>query len=173
MIKKYFFITLCSVMLFSDSIYFMPNQADEAIKHLIKELKQAENNVNIAIYSFTNREISKAIRDSAKKGVKYQIIFDYESNIDSNYSQIGYLAKLKNIDTCLLKGKISNNKKYYGKMHNKLAVIDGKKIIFGSANWSKSAFESNYENLVISNNKDYILPALEYFNDMLRRCKSF
>lgn len=174
MIKKYILIFIIfNITIFADSIYFMPKQANKAMKNLIDEIKKAKKEVKIAIYSFTNREISKAIRDSAKNGVKYKIIFDYEGNINDNYSQIGYLAKLKNIEVCLLKGEENKNKKYYGKMHNKLAVIDNKTIIFGSANWSKSAFESNYETLVISNNKDYIKPANLYFNEMLNKCEGY
>ncbi|MDE6885735.1 MAG: FAM83 family protein [Helicobacteraceae bacterium] len=158
---------------FADSIYFMPYQAKDAIGNLIKEIKNAKNEVKISIYSFTNREIGKAIRDSAKKGVKYKIIFDYKSNIDDDYSQIGYLAKLKNIEVCTLQGRRAKNDKYNGIMHNKLAIIDNQTIILGSANWSKGAFELNYETLLISNNKDYIDSANNYFNKMFSECKAF
>ncbi|WP_258442869.1 phospholipase D-like domain-containing protein [Helicobacter sp. 16-1353] len=164
---------LLHTFLFADSIYFMPYQANDAIKHLVKELRNAKTEVQIAIYSFTNREISKAIRDSAKKGVKYKIIFDYKSNVDNTYSSIGYLAKLNNVEVCTLKGRISSNGKYNGIMHNKLAIIDNKSIIFGSANWSKSAFELNYEMLIISQNKDYINAAKGYFNRMFSECQSY
>lgn len=166
-------LILLHTFLFADSMYFMPYQANDAINHLIKELKSAKSEVKIAVYSFTNREISRAIRDSAKKGVKYKIIFDYKSNIDDERSAIGYLAKLNNIEVCTLKGRISNNKKYNGIMHNKLAIIDNKTIIFGSANWSKSAFEINYEMLLISQNKDYIKDASVYFNKMFNECDKY
>ena len=168
-----FIFIIFPYFLFADSMYFMPYDATKAVNALIKEIKAAKNEVNIAIYNFTNREISKAIRDSAKRGVKFNIIFDYKSNIDNDISAIGYLAKLKNIHTCTLKGKISNNKKYFGIMHNKLAIIDKRTIIFGSANWSKSAFETHYEMLIISQNKDYINQATKYFDKMLSECEKY
>ncbi|RDU65091.1 phospholipase D-like domain-containing protein [Helicobacter sp. MIT 14-3879] len=171
--KKIIALVIFTQILLADSIYFMPYDAKNAINSLIKEIKGAKNNVKISIYSFTNREISKAIRDSAKNGVKYQIIFDYKSNINESTSQIGYLAKLKNIQTCTLQGKRSYNDKYNGIMHNKLAIIDDETIIFGSANWSKAAFELNYELMVISRNKDYINQANNYFEKMLKGCKPF
>lgn len=158
---------------FADSIYFMPYQAKEAVNALIKEIKQAKKEVKIAVYSFTNREISKAIRDTAKKGVKFDIIYDYKSNVDDDRSTIGYLAKLKNINVCTLKGKVSNNGQYYGIMHNKLAIIDGNTIIFGSANWSKSAFDINYEMLLISQNKEYINKSTQYFDKMFKECQTY
>ena len=168
-----FIFIIFPYFLFADSMYFMPYDATKAVNALIKEIKAAKNEVNIAIYTFTNREISKAIRDSAKRGVKFNIIFDHKSNIDNDISAIGYLAKLKNIYACTLQGKISNNKKYFGIMHNKLAIIDKKTIIFGSANWSKSAFEINYEMLIISQNKDYINQATKYFDKMLSECEKY
>lgn len=171
--KKILILLVFINTLFADSIYFMPYDAKNAIKTLTDEIKNAKNNVKIAIYSFTNREISKAIRDSARRGVKYQIIFDYKGNIVNNYSQIGYLAKLNNVSVCTLQGKASKNDKYNGIMHNKLAIIDDKVIILGSANWTKSAFELNYESMVISENKDYINKANAYFSKMLDNCKAF
>ena len=85
----------------------MPQEQEKAIKSLIQTIKSSQKTLDIAIYSFTNREISKAIRDTAKKGVKVRIIYDKKSNKDNDYSTIGYLAKLKNIQTCLLEGNRS------------------------------------------------------------------
>lgn len=149
----------------------MPYDAKSAVNALIKEIKNAKSEVKIAIYSFTNREIAKAIRDSAKRGVKFKIVFDYRQNIDDKFTQIGYLAKLKNIYACTLQGK--NNGKYSGIMHNKLAVIDDKTVIFGSANWSKSAFEINYEMMIVSQNRDFITQSSKYINRLLKECKAF
>lgn len=167
--KKLVFLLFINI-LWADSIYFMPYDAKNAVNALIDEIRNAKSEVKIAIYSFTNREIAKAIRDSAKRGVKFKIVFDYKQNND-NRSQIGYLAKLKNIYVCTMQGK--NNGKYSGIMHNKLAVIDGKTIIFGSANWSKSAFEVNYEVMIISQKKDFITKSNNYLNRLLMECEAY
>lgn len=171
--KKLLLIALCACALWADSIYFMPRDADSAISHLINELKNAKREVRIAIYSFTNREIAKAIRDSAKRGVAYKIIFDYKQNAKDSRSMIGYLAKLKNIEVCTLQGKLAESQKYNGIMHTKLAIIDDRTIIFGSANWSKSAFELNYEMLLISQNRAYINPAITHFNAAFAECEPY
>ena len=155
----------------ADNLYFMPYNAKEAVNALIGEIKSAKKEVKIAIYSFTNREIAKAIRDSAKRGVRFKIVFDKKQNIDDSYSQIGYLAKLKNIEVCVLSGK--NNGRYSGIMHNKIALIDDRVVVFGSANWSKSAFEVNYEMMIISQNKSYISQINGYFTRMSKECKAF
>ncbi len=171
MIKKLIFLVIFAQILIADSLYFMPYDAKSAVSALIREIKGAKNEVKIAIYSFTNREIAKAIRDSAKRGVRFKIVFDYKQNFKDDYSQIGYLAKLKNIEVCTLKGR--SNGKYNGIMHNKLAVIDGRTAIFGSANWSKSAFEINYETLLISQNGEYAGKIGAYIDRLLGECKAF
>lgn len=173
--KKLIFLVFCVGALVNpisaDTLYFMPYDAKNAVNALVREIKDAKNEVKIAIYNFTNREIAKAIRDSAKRGVRFKIIFDYKSNINVSYSQIGYLAKLQNVEVCTLKGK--NNGKYNGIMHNKIALIDDKSVVFGSANWSKSAFEVNYEMMIISQNESYISQIGEYFERIFKECKAF
>ena len=165
------FVGIFAEILSADSLYFMPYDAKSAVNALISEIKSAKKEVKIAIYSFTNREVAKAIRDSAKRGVRFKIVFDKKQNFDDSYSQIGYLAKLKNIEVCVLQGK--NNGKYSGIMHNKIALIDNKSVIFGSANWSKSAFEVNYEMMIISQNQNYITQISAYLDRMLKECKAF
>ena len=58
--------------------------------------------------------------------MQVRIIYDKKSNQKNNHSTIGYLAKLKNIQTCFLEGKRSQNGKYNGLMHSKMAIIDDK-----------------------------------------------
>ena len=157
----------------ADSLYFMPQEQDKALQALISTIQNSQNTLDVAIYSFTNREISKAIRDIAKKGVKVRIIYDKKSNQNANKSTIGYLAKLKNIETCLLEGKPSYNRKFYGLMHMKMAISDENSLILGSANWSKSAFETTYETLFITQNKDSIAKAKNAFEGMFLECKKY
>ncbi|WP_104721833.1 phospholipase D-like domain-containing protein [Helicobacter mesocricetorum] len=167
------FLLPLSFALNAQNLYFMPKDQEIALKELIKVINSTQSNLNIAIYSFTNREIAKAIRDVAKRGVKVRIIYDKSSNSDPNKSTIGYLAKLKNIQTCLLEGKPSSNNKYKGLMHMKMAISDNKALVIGSANWSKSAFETNYETLFISKDKALIRKSQQIFEEMFKECKKY
>ena len=71
---------LCLNLLIADSLYFMPKEQNEAFNALLNTIKNTQNKLDIAIYSFTNREISKAIRDIARKGVKVRIIYNKKNN---------------------------------------------------------------------------------------------
>jgi len=39
-------------------------------------------------------------------------------------------------------------------MHNKFMVIDGARVITGSQNWSRNAFQDNWENLILVDHPD-------------------
>lgn len=156
----------------AQQIFFMPYENKIALNVLQKELRSAKKSIKISIYSFTNKEIAKALRDSARRGVRISMIYDHESNIKNPQSVIGYLAVLKNIQVCTLKGRKSN-RDYYGIMHQKIAIIDDRLLIVGSANWSKNAFENNYEVLLITSNRQNVQKALKYYEEMKRECKKY
>lgn len=170
--KKICILYLCCMFLgfANEIVYFMPYEQKQALTHLISLIKNAKENINISIYSFTNKEIAKALRASAKRGVSVNIIYDMESNKNNPKSTIGYLSKYQNIQTCLLSGLSAKNKHYKGLMHQKMAIIDRSVLILGSANWSKSAFENNYETLMLTSNPQSIQKALQTYKMMFSQC---
>lgn len=165
--------SLCVGVHAKEVLYMLPYEQKEALNALKSALKGAKSEINISIYSFTHNDIAKILRDSAKRGVKVQIIFDKESNANNKGSTIGFLAKYNNIAVCLLSGLPSQNKRYYGIMHQKLAIIDRELLLLGSANWSKNAFENNFETLLISDNSALVSKALKAFERMRHACAGF
>ncbi len=152
-------------LLANEKIFFMPYDKDKALSNLTKSIELAKNSIDIAIYSFTHKKISKKLKDASKRGVKIRIIFDEELNNEQNkYSKLPNLAKIKNINCKLIKGKYQKNRDYFGKMHNKFAIIDEKKVIFGSANFSNSAFSLNYEILYIKDDLTLAKKFKTYFD---------
>jgi phosphatidylserine/phosphatidylglycerophosphate/cardiolipin synthase-like enzyme len=136
-----------------ESFFLLPKEKELALQNIYKSIDHASSTINISIYSFTHKKIAKKLKNAAKRGVKIEIIFDAKSTkSQKGKSMLYYLAKYKNISVYKLKGKLSKNKKYHGIMHMKMAVIDHKKVIFGSANWTYSAFSNNYELLYMTKN---------------------
>lgn len=168
-----FFVSSALVSLHAkEQIYLMPYEQKEALSNLIQVIKHASHSIDIAIYSFTNREIAKALRDASSRGVKINIIYDMGQK-NTNNSTIGYLEKFQNIHTCLLEGNPAKNGKYNGIMHHKMIIVDNEIIGLGSANWSKNAFENNYESLYFTDQQDVIKKANVYYQKMLASCVPF
>lgn len=156
-----------------ESFFLMPKEQKEALSALLQSIHQSQKSLDIAIYSFTNRELSKAIRKAAERGIAVRLIYDESANKNADVSTIGYLAKYRNIEVCTLSGNRSKNNKYDGLMHMKMAIIDQKILVLGSANWSKSAFENNYETLLLSENRAWVEKAGRYFEEMKRACRHY
>ncbi|BAF70606.1 phospholipase D-like domain-containing protein [Nitratiruptor sp. SB155-2] len=170
---RFLIILFLGLSLYAQSLYFLPFEAKAAKIELLRKIDHANHEITVAIYSFTHKTIAKHLKKAAKRGVHVLIIADEEQNTNNPYSQIGYLQKYKNIDVYTIKGKYNKKRDYFGKMHMKLAIIDQKWLIFGSANWSYSAFSKNYEMLYFV--KDYALAkkAKKMFERVLRKAKPY
>ncbi len=172
--SRLFLLLLISINLSANTMYFMPDDGNIALKDITASISKAKNNINIAIYSFTNKKIAKALKKAAKKNININIIFD--SGALKSKSKLKYLAKYKNINIYTLRGKKKKTKKarkWYGKMHSKYIIIDNKKLFFGSANYSYSAFNASYETLYVNEDKKLIKQFNNDFQKMLKVAKKY
>ncbi len=170
---KKFFLLLFSLYLLADEIYILPYETKPALNTLLKSIDLSKNQIDLAIYSFTNHKIAKHLKNAAKRGVKIRIIFDRESNLYNKRSQLRYLAKYKNIKTYVVLGKPFKKKDSYGKMHMKLMIIDNKRVILGSANYSYSAFGKNYEILYIKDDYKIAKKCEKYFERIISKAQEY
>lgn len=111
------------------------NNFDEILNLISNELKKAKYTIWVAVAWFTNRELLKIIYDKQNQGINVQIIID-DNDINKN-------AFKKDISEEFEVYKDNSNKL----MHNKFCIIDLKKVIIGSYNWTNKA---NYNNESIS-----------------------
>lgn len=117
-------------------IFFSPE--GDIAEEIIKQINNAQEYIDIAIYSFTYEPIAGAIVRAKRRGVKIRILMD-KGQSKGKYSKYKFL--LDN-DIAVIQDR------HTGIMHNKIAIIDGRILFTGSYNWSKSAEERNEENLL-------------------------
>jgi len=154
-------------------IYTLPDEAKPALKEMLHRIDTAKYRIDAAIYSFTHKTIAKRLANAARRGVKIRVIFDRESNIRNRRSRIGYLSKFRNIDTYLLSGKARRRGDGEGLMHMKLMIIDRRYLIFGSANWTYSAFGLNHEVLAFAEDYRKAAGMERSFERMLSKAKPY
>lgn len=136
MFKKLLLICLLVVASFGfDKIYFLPDESKEAQKEILHLIKNATSNIDIVMYNINYKKFAKALKKASKDGVEVSIIYEK--------SKLKFYKKIN-----LLKTK--------RKLHIKLAIIDKKFAIYGSANWKKESFEENYEIINITDDKEKI-----------------
>ena len=137
-------------------VYFTPS--NDCQEQIIKLIDKAQNNINIAIYSFTDNKIYNTL---IKKKNIVKIIADGKQSKGKS-SKIDLLS-FNNVKVC---------KRLSGVMHNKYMIIDDKYIITGSYNWSDGARKSNNENCIVINDINVIKKYQKNFNELsLKYCK--
>lgn len=120
---------------------------DEIEFHLTRELKSANSRLLIAVAWLTNPQIGQVLLDIKNKGIDVEIIVD-DNSVNRNNKTIRQLVE-NNIAIEFIENLISSK----SLMHHKFCVIDNKKVITGSYNWTINA-NSNDENIVIINDSD-------------------
>lgn len=120
-------------------VYFSPQGGCQ--QAIIGKIGKAKKTLDIAMFSFTNRELGNAVIAARDRGVEVRVVLD-ESQAANKYSKKNYFLN-KGISIRLARGLGR------GIMHHKFAVIDGQVILTGSFNWTANAEENNFENLLV------------------------
>ncbi len=125
----------------SDSVrvqVFFPPKGD-ALKELSSRIRAAKQNIDIAVFYLTHKDLARDLIEAHRRGVKVRVI------LDATAAQNPYSVHTR-IRDAGISLKVEN---WGGKMHAKSAVIDGRFVVAGSANWTKAAFAKNDENLLV------------------------
>ncbi len=120
----------------SSQVYFTPGK--DCHEALCDCLDAADSSLDICVFTITDDRITNTIRRAAMDGVKIRIITDNEKAWDPG-SDIYSLADSG------LKVRQDFDANH---MHHKFAIVDDRKVITGSLNWTRGAL-NNYENLLI------------------------
>jgi phosphatidylserine/phosphatidylglycerophosphate/cardiolipin synthase-like enzyme len=137
-------ITISISTLAKTEVYF--SLSDNPQKAIIKNISQAETYINIAMYTFTDKEIALSLANAQQRGVKVRVYLD-RSQIESTYSISRFLVQNG------IKVRISSNNYI---MHNKFAIIDNRLLLTGSYNWTFAANNKNEENLMVIDDPEII-----------------
>jgi cardiolipin hydrolase len=117
---------------------FAPHQ--DVASRIIHALKATVSHADLAVFTITDDRVARAIRDAHERGVKLRILSDNDKSTDLG-SDIDALARIG------VEVRIDRTPVH---MHHKFAILDGRVLLNGSYNWTRSAANENHENLVIS-----------------------
>jgi len=120
-------------------VYFTPSGSPTAA--IIETLDNARGSVHVQAYSFTSGPIAAALKRAHDRGVAVRVILD-KSQKSEKYSSATFLTRAG--IAVWIDGK-------HAIAHNKVMVVDGRTVITGSFNFTKSAEERNAENLLVIN----------------------
>ena len=124
--------------------YYFPRAGQAPEPVLLNLIKSAKSSVDMAIYSFTDTDISSALIAEKKKGITVRVITD-RTEASGKY-QKALLATLKKAGIPV---KINSHS---GLMHLKVTIVDKGTATTGSFNYTKGAETENDEVFVVVNN---------------------
>lgn len=149
---------------------------DENIEEvIIKNIREARKELCIAMAWFTSQNLMNELSSLKKRGVNIKVIIsDAKANNKSKYKLQNACNALKIAIMPKRSSKNNNYNKNDNLMHNKYCIIDNKKVIDGSYNWSNNA-KYNLEHVIIIESEnvakmykdsfDKIYNNQKYYND--------
>ena len=133
-------------------VYFSPKGG--CTNAIVGEISKAKTEILVQAYSFTSKEIAKALVDAHKRGVHVETILD-KSNKSQKYSAADFTHNM-GIPTFI--------DAEHAIAYNKVIVIDRETVITGSFNFTKAAEEKNAENVLILKNKELAKQYIDNWN---------
>jgi len=118
-------------------VFFCPQ--DQCEDRAVAAIGAAQTSVDVAMYSFTSKELFSELEKASARGVRVRVVADYTQSAGQS-SVVPWLDG-NGIPARVYTKSIT--------MHDKFAVIDNKIVLTGSYNWTTNGDERNRENLAI------------------------
>ena len=144
-------------------VLFAPHRKGDlnhGLNWIEEQLDEARTSIDMALFVFTAQQLADALQGGVNAGLQIRLIAD-PSFASRSFSEVLDLlgVGLPDRNCKLEKDNQPFNKGLKGvgtprlargdKLHHKFAVIDNKKVITGSFNWSPSAAHTNDETLLV------------------------
>jgi phosphatidylserine/phosphatidylglycerophosphate/cardiolipin synthase-like enzyme len=109
---------------------------------VLDTIAKARKEIQVAIYTFTRRQIAQALVEKARRGVKVRV------KMDAHQAKSSYSKRVLEI---LEEGKVPIElitMPAYAHMHHKFIVVDKRYVVSGSYNFTTTATDTNWENAI-------------------------
>lgn len=114
--------------------------------------------VDVCVFTITDDRISDAMIQAHRRGVKVRIVTDNDKCFDPGSD----IERFRDAGMPVRQDRTANH------MHHKFAIFDGKILLSGSYNWTRSASQWNEENLLLTSEKRLVEPFRELFDKLWR-----
>lgn len=162
-IKIYFSTPINTSVSSGTNAIYLNNSMDDT---LVAYINRSKYTLDIAVYNYQQTsgmaDIATAVNNATARGVVVRWIYD------ASQSNSGMIPLVSSVNTFG-----SPTTSAYGIMHNKFMIIDANSINIndpivwtGSANWTKTHFNSNVNNTIIIQDKVLAQAYLAEFNEM-------
>jgi hypothetical protein len=142
------------------SVYFSPT--DDLEDRVIAELEAAQSQIRLAFFNIRLNEIRDLLDQKVSAGVDVHVILDAKTQAEV-FNTMGEELVALGVPVTL----VQNDSATDATMHDKFAVIDGKIVMTGSANYSTTALNVSDEDLLFMDNPDLASRYLTEFSELV------
>ena len=125
---------------------------------LITTLAAAQTSIDAAVFTITDDRVTNTLLARHAAGVRVRIITDNDKSWDRG-------SDTRRMARAGIPVVMDATPAHF---HHKFAVLDGRRLINGSYNWTRSADTSNHENLVITTDERLVAKFTKAFETMWR-----
>lgn len=137
-------------------VYFSPGLG--CVSRVVSLFDDARESVDACVFTITDNRISRAMERAHGRGIRIRVLSDDEKASDPG-SDIDRLRRAG------IKVLLDRSPAH---MHHKFAIFDGRVLVNGSYNWTRSASENNQENLVVTGDPRLVEAFMGEFNRLWR-----
>jgi phosphatidylserine/phosphatidylglycerophosphate/cardiolipin synthase-like enzyme len=142
------------------SAFFSPGSM--CIQEILRQFAMARRMCDICVFTVTDDRITNAILRAHERGVKVRVITDDEKSHDLG-------SDVERLRAAGIPCKMDVGQPAH--MHHKFALFDGKWLMTGSFNWTRSASEQNEENLIVTPDPVLVSAFAERFEKLWARMR--
>jgi len=126
------------------SAIFSPDGGDE----IISVVRSASSSIDVELYVFSYRRLADELIGAKERGVRVRVLLEPTlSGSNPNLEMAEYLGDAGIEVRWALPSRTN---------HAKFAIIDGRKVLVGSHNWSYSAMSTNREASVLVEDEEAV-----------------
>jgi phosphatidylserine/phosphatidylglycerophosphate/cardiolipin synthase-like enzyme len=152
----------------SEAEHFSPNENLEAWD--VALLRKAHHSIDAAMFAFTDRRLVAVLKEMAREGVQIRLYRDQEQFENEQHhatfrepSTTQMFAGQGSIHIRVKRGSLRDL------MHSKSILVDGEPLRAGSANWSRSALQSQDNDWFLIRSRSMISAFATKFEEMWNR----
>ncbi|XP_077381102.1 mitochondrial cardiolipin hydrolase isoform X2 [Festucalex cinctus] len=131
----------------------LPHGEETSFARLLRFVLSASSSLDLCLFSFCNMDLSRAVLYLHRKKITIRVLVDKDYSIITG-SQVGALRRA---------GICVRHVGRYVHMHHKFALVDGRRLITGSLNWTLAAVQSNAENVLVTEEPRLVQPFVREF----------
>ena len=141
-------------------VFFSPE--DDTAAKVCGLIEAARETIDVAMYAFRDQRVANVLCAAARRGVRVRLVSEVkqarDTRVDEQVAAAGGHVVIA-----------ANRGSAFSAMHQKYAILDGKVVIAGACNWSRTGFEASSEDLLILRDADLADRFRRDFSGLLAR----